>query len=52
MRPLSKPLWTGSCSLLLVGGMAAVVAGFSFTGLPMVIHLPLALAAGALAGAL
>lgn len=42
----------GAEGQLLVGGMAAVIAGFSITGLPMVIHLPLALAAGALAGAL
>jgi ABC-type uncharacterized transport system permease subunit len=35
-----------------VGWIAAVVVGFSLTGLPMVIHLPLAILAGALAGGL
>jgi ABC-type uncharacterized transport system permease subunit len=35
-----------------VGWIAAVVVGFSVTGLPMVIHLPLAILAGALAGGL
>lgn len=37
---------------LLVGGLAAGWAGFALKGLPMVLHLPISLAAGALAGAL
>jgi ABC-type uncharacterized transport system permease subunit len=41
----------GAEGQLVVGGMAAVVVGFSFDGLPWFVHLPLALAAGALAGA-
>jgi len=35
-----------------VGWIAAVIVGFSFTGLPMIIHLPLAIIAGAIAGGL
>jgi len=35
-----------------IGWIAAVIVGFSFTGLPMVIHLPLAILAGAVAGGL
>ena len=35
-----------------VGWIAAVIVGFSFQGLPMVIHLPLAILAGAIAGGL
>lgn len=42
----------GAEGQLLVGGMAAVITGFSLQGLPAVIHLPLALSAGALAGGL
>lgn len=42
----------GAEGQLLIGGMAAVVVGFSFQGLPMAIHLPLALLAGAVAGGL
>jgi len=42
----------GAEGQVLIGGMAAVVVGFSFSGLPMVVHLPLALMAGALAGGL
>ena len=41
----------GAEGQVLLGGMAAVVVGFSFDGLPAFIHLPLALLAGALAGA-
>ena len=41
----------GAEGLLLVGGMAAVGVGFAFTDMPPIIHLPLALLAGALAGA-
>jgi ABC-type uncharacterized transport system permease subunit len=35
-----------------VGWIAAVIVGFSFTGLPMIIHLPLAMLVGAIAGGL
>ncbi len=35
-----------------VGWIAAVIVGFSFTGLPMIIHLPLAILGGAIAGGL
>jgi simple sugar transport system permease protein len=42
----------GAEGQLLMGGMAAVIAGFALPGLPAAIHLPLALLAGALAGAL
>ncbi|HSJ58654.1 MAG TPA: ABC transporter permease [Anaerolineae bacterium] len=35
-----------------IGWLAAVVVGFSFTNLPAYIHLPLAIAAGAVAGGL
>jgi simple sugar transport system permease protein len=35
-----------------VGWMVAVIVGFSFNGLPMVIHLPLAIVSGAVAGGL
>lgn len=35
---------------LYVGGMAAAIVGVSITGLPVFIHLPLALVAGAAAG--
>ncbi len=42
----------GAEGQLLIGGMAAVVVGFAFEGLPFLIHLPLALIAGMLAGAL
>ena len=36
---------------LLIGGMTALVVGFSFSGLPWVVHLPLALLAGIIGGA-
>jgi simple sugar transport system permease protein len=42
----------GAEGQMLVGGMAAVAVGFSVTGAPLVVHLTLALAAGAIAGAL
>jgi len=42
----------GAEGQLILGGIAAVVVGFSFAGLPAYIHLPLALLAGALVGAL
>jgi len=35
---------------LYVGGMTAAIVGISFTGLPIYVHLPLALGAGAAAG--
>jgi len=35
-----------------VGWIAAVIVGFSFTGLPMIIHLPLAILVGSIAGGL
>ncbi len=37
---------------LQLGALAAVLVGFSLEGLPLLVHLPLALLAGALAGAL
>lgn len=37
---------------LLMGGMLAVLAGFTFTGLPLFIHLPLAIVCGAIGGAI
>ncbi|NND91277.1 MAG: ABC transporter permease [Granulosicoccus sp.] len=42
----------GAEGQLLIGGMAAVIAGFSFAGLPAIVHVPLVLLAGALAGGL
>jgi simple sugar transport system permease protein len=36
---------------LAMGAMCSAVVGYQFTGLPMLIHLPLALLAGALGGA-
>ena len=41
----------GAEGQMVVGGLAAVVIGFSITGLPMIVHLPLALLGGFLAGA-
>lgn len=41
----------GAEGQILMGGMAAVIAGFSFPGLPFLILMPLCLLAGALAGA-
>ena len=35
-----------------MGSISAAVAGYAFTGLPLIIHLPLAILAGALGGAL
>lgn len=40
----------GAEGQLFVGGLASVWVGYSITGLPWFIHLPLALAAGAFAG--
>jgi simple sugar transport system permease protein len=42
----------GAEGQVIMGGIAAVVVGFSLEGWPMWIHLPLALLAGAVAGAL
>ncbi len=42
----------GAEGQVLMGGMAAVIVGFSFAGMPMFIHLPLALMAGILVGGL
>ena len=42
----------GAEGQILMGGMAAVIMGFSFPGLPFLILLPLCLLAGAMAGAL
>jgi simple sugar transport system permease protein len=42
----------GAEGQLLMGGMAAVIVGFSLSGLPAVVHLPLALLAGIVVGAL
>ena len=41
----------GAEGQMIFGGMAAVAVGFMLTGLPVFIHLPLALLAGVLAGA-
>ncbi|MDO8732857.1 MAG: ABC transporter permease [Actinomycetota bacterium] len=37
---------------MAIGGMFAVFVGFSFTGLPLIIHLPLAIVAGLIGGAI
>jgi simple sugar transport system permease protein len=42
----------GAEGQLILGGIAAVAVGFMFTGLPAIIHLPLAVLAGMIAGAL
>ena len=42
----------GAEGQVLIGGMAAVMVGFSFAGMPAFLHLPLALVAGILAGGL
>ena len=42
----------GAEGQIVVGGLAAVVTGFSFAALPSVILLPMSLISGALAGAL
>ncbi len=42
----------GGQGQLLIGAMAAAVAGYSFQGLPFIIHMPLALIIGAAAGGL
>ncbi|MBU1176392.1 MAG: ABC transporter permease [Alphaproteobacteria bacterium] len=40
----------GAEGQVLIGGMAAVIVGFSFSGLPVYFHLPFALVAGIVAG--
>ncbi|MEA1903451.1 MAG: ABC transporter permease [Actinomycetota bacterium] len=42
----------GAEGQMTIGGLTAVIAGISFEGLPAVVHLPLALLAGVLGGAL
>ncbi len=42
----------GAEGQLVVGGLAAAWVGFSLKGLPLLVHLPLAIAAAALAGGL
>jgi len=41
----------GAEGQIIVGGLATVVVGFSLSSLPWIIHLPLALMAGAIVGA-
>lgn len=40
----------GAEGQLLIGGMAAAIVGFSLAGLPAIVHVPLVILAGALAG--
>ena len=42
----------GAEGQMLIGGMSALMVGFSFEGLPLVIHLPLAIFAGIIGGAI
>ncbi|HHV93678.1 MAG TPA: ABC transporter permease [Firmicutes bacterium] len=42
----------GAEGQFIIGQMGAAIAGYMITGVPAVVHVPLALAAGALAGAL
>ncbi|MCW5875728.1 MAG: ABC transporter permease [Anaerolineales bacterium] len=42
----------GAEGQLFIGAITSVYVGFAFTGLPAIIHVPLALGAGALGGAL
>lgn len=42
----------GAEGQIIVGGLAAAIVGFSVTGLPWIIHLPMALLIGALVGGL
>ena len=42
----------GGQGQLLIGAIVAAAAGFGFSGLPFIIHMPLALLLGSLAGAL
>ncbi|MFC3166343.1 ABC transporter permease [Ciceribacter thiooxidans] len=41
----------GAEGQIIVGGLVAAIVGFSFEGLPWIVHLPLTLLAGAFAGA-
>lgn len=41
----------GAEGQMILGGIGAVIVGFSFPGLPIYLHLPLSLLAGALGGA-
>lgn len=51
--PLRAGLFNiGAEGQLVAGGMVAGLVGFALTGLPMMVHLPLALAAGIVAGGL
>jgi general nucleoside transport system permease protein len=51
--PLRAGLFNiGAEGQLIAGGVVAGLVGFSITGLPMIVHLPLAIAAGLLGGAL
>lgn len=46
-------LWNiGAEGQMLMGGLAAGIAGYALPGLPMVIHLPVCIAAGFLGGAI
>ncbi len=42
----------GAEGQVILGGVAAVAVGFTFAGLPWILHLPLALLAGAIVGGL
>jgi simple sugar transport system permease protein len=42
----------GAEGQMLIGGMTALMIGFSFDGLPIVIHLPLAIIGGIIGGAI
>jgi len=42
----------GAEGQMTIGGLTAVMVGFSFDGLPLLVHLPLAVIAGLLGGAL
>jgi simple sugar transport system permease protein len=42
----------GAEGQMLIGGMSALMVGFSFEGLPLAIHLPLAIIAGIIGGAI
>jgi ABC-type uncharacterized transport system permease subunit len=42
----------GAEGQMTIGGLTAVIVGFNFEGLPLIIHLPLAVIAGFLGGAL
>jgi ABC-type uncharacterized transport system permease subunit len=51
--PLRAGLFNiGGEGQVIAGGLAGGYVGFAFTGLPLIVHLPLAIAAAALGGAL